>query len=158
MARTLEWYSKDQPFIAIASAGQGVQRLYSAVDEGRTVVKDATVTRLIVDIKLRADAVGQIVRLWWGIVIVSTEARQASALPDADDMSDRHDWLVRGRLDTIQLSLSDSSQWASRSYDLRTQRVLRSEESELVLVVDAGSDGFTMNWSTFVRTLIRHPA
>ena len=156
-SRPLEWYTKDQSFTAIASAAQSADTLYSAAGEGVSFIKGATVTRMIIDVFLRAGSVAQLCRLFWGITIVSAEATAASAFPDVDDLTDRHDWLVRGRLMTIQDSLSDSSQWDRVHLDLRTQRVIRSEESELMFIVDAGSDGFAMEWAHFIRTLIRKP-
>ncbi len=155
--RRLQWYTKNQDFAAIGSASQANMRMYSAIDEGRGDIKGATVTRMIIDIGLRSPTVAQLTRLFWGIVIVDTEARIAGGLPDADDMSDRHDWLIRGRLFNIQSDLSDSSQWTMRHYDIKTQRILRSEEHELLLVIDAGSDGFTMEWTAFTRALMRMP-
>ena len=156
-SRPMEWYTKNFDFSSLASAAQNTGRLYSAQDEGLRNIKGATITRIIVDVGLRAESVAQLVRMFWGILIVSAEARIGLTLPDADDMSDRHDWLVRGRLFTIQDSLSDSSQWAWARLDLRAQRIMRSEEDELVIIFDAGSDGFTMERTAFVRTLVRLP-
>ena len=131
--------------------------LVNETELGVREVKGATVTRMLLDIRLEASSLAQQVQCHWGIVIVNADARAAGAFPDADDLGDRADWLVRGHLRTVQDSLSDASQWDRVKADLRAQRVLRSEESELHLIMDAGSDGFTMVWSAYIRVLMKLP-
>ena len=99
---------------------------------------------MIIDLRLAADSVAQRVQLLWGIVVVNADARAAGAFPDADDMTDRADWLVRGKMETIQDSLSDASQWDRVSLDLRAQRILHSEEAELHLIIDSVGTGFIL--------------
>ncbi len=87
---------------------------------------------------------------------MNADARAAGAFPDADDMSDRPGWMVRGRLQNIMLNVQDSSQWTRLHLDLRGQRRLRSEEDELQLILDS-SAGFTVEWSPFIRVLVKWP-
>ena len=113
-------------------------------------------TRTIVDLTCRANSVSQVVEMFYGIVVVNADARAAGSFPEADDMSDRPDWLVRGRMTTVTDSLFDSSQWHRVRLDLRSQRVLRSEEDELHVVIDNATAN-DLSWSAFVRVLMKMP-
>ena len=156
-SRDMEWFTSIQPFAAQGSGAQATAQLFDASIHGPRFIKGATVRRMIIDMKIRATAVAQLVELFWGIVIVSNDARVAGGLPDTEDSAERPDWLVRGRLQTIQASLSDSSQWARIDLDIRTGRTLRSEEDELDLILDASTSGFILERSHFIRVLMLMP-
>jgi len=156
--RVKEWFSTQQAFQDLADGGQTNLTLFSAALVGPRFIKGATVTRMLIDIALRADSVAQTARLFWGIVPMNADARAAGAFPDADDMSDRPGWMIRGQLTTIQASLSDSTQWDRRFLDIRSQRVLRNEEEELQLIVDNLSGGAVVGeWAAFIRVLMLMP-
>ena len=156
--RPFEWYSSRQgAFVTLASGAQTNLLLYNAISLGVRNIKGATITRIIGQLKLRADSLAQNVDLHYGIVVVNADARAAGAFPDPDDLSDRPDWMVRGLLQTVQASLSDSTQWDVAKFDLRAQRILRSEEDELHLILTAGATGFILEWSAFFRVLVRLP-
>ena len=157
LRRATQWLSTYKGRGNLASGVQDNLLLVNETELGVREVKGATVTRILLDIRLEASSVAQQVQMHWGIVVVNADARAAGAFPDADDYGDRADWLVRGHLRTIQSDLSDASQWDRVRADLRAQRILRSEESELHLIVDAGSDGFTMIWTAFIRVLMKLP-
>ena len=155
--RGFEWFTGNLNFTNIASDGQLNFTLYNAATHGVDKIKGSTITRMLIDMIMRNTAVAQTNQLFWGITIMNADARAAGAFPDADDVSDRADWLVRGRLMGNADSLSDSSQWSRTHLDLRTQRMMRAEEDELQLVMDAGGTGFTLDVSAFVRVLVRTP-
>ena len=155
--RSFEWFTTDTGFQSLASAAQTNLTLYSATLVGARFIKGATVTRMLLDLRLRSDSVAQLVEAYFGILPVNADARAAGAFPDVDDASDRAGWLYRAKFRTIQDSLSDSSQWDTRHLDLRAQRILRTEEDELQLVVDASGSGFTLQWAAYIRVLMRMP-
>ncbi len=155
--RQFEWFTTRNNGQTLASDAQGGFGLYNAGAVGARFIKGATVTRMLIDLRLRAESVAQLVEVAYGIVVMNSDAVAAGGFPDADDLSDRADWLVRGRLQTIQASLSDSSQWDRVRLDIRTQRILRSEEDEVRMVFDANSSGFTLVIDAYVRLLMRMP-
>jgi hypothetical protein len=154
--RGFEWFSSDIDFADLAGDGQTNLLLYNAIGQGARFVKGATVTRMIIDLRMRANAVAQTVILFWGIVVVNADARAAGAFPEADDLTDRADWLIRGKMQTIQASLSDSSQWDTVKLDIKSQRVLRAEEDELHLILDSRGAN-VLEWTAFIRVLMRMP-
>ncbi len=157
-ARPTQWFSANKDWTVLASGVQDKLDLYSASALGRANFAGSTLTRLIVDIGIRSNSVSQDNTLFWGILVVNQDAfSTAGALPDSDDMSDRPDYVMRGRMQNKQSSLSDASQWTMRHYDLRAQRILHSEEDVLALVVDNVSTGISVEYSTFIRALIKLP-
>ena len=154
--RPFEWYTANQFFTNLAANAQGNLLIYNAIQHGVRGIKGATVTRLLVDIELQPDSVGQNVVMFWGITMVNADARAALAFPEADDPADRADWLGKGRLQTSSSDLFDGSQWHRVHRDLRAQRVFHSEEDELHLIVDSGTVN-VLTWSAFIRVLIRLP-
>ena len=141
--RALQWIMREQVNSGLASGAQDNLTLYSSAIHGNRFGKGATVTRLLVDIKLAAAVVAQRNRFYWGIVVMNADARAAGAFPDPEDETDRPSWLARGRMEVVQDSLSDASQWDRALLDLRSQRIIRNEEDELQLVVTNGATGFT---------------
>ena len=156
--RGMQWvdsFSSESNTLSVATLQTNLL-LFNDTTFGGRHVKGATATRLLVDITLKADSVAQYVTMIWGITMVNADARAAGHFPDPNDIADRAAWMVRTRMMTIQASLSDSSQWERLRLDLRAQRVFRSEEDELHLIINnAGS--FTLDWSAHVRTLIKDP-
>ena len=154
--RPFEWYSVRADWGALTTGAQTNLLMYNAIVHGPRNLKGATVTRIIGDIKIRSETVAQDNTGIFGIVVVNADARAAAAFPDADDYTDRVDWLYLGRLQNKQSDLSDASQWTTMNLDLRAQRILRSEEDELHLVVDSIS-AFTFEWTANLRTLVKLP-
>ena len=157
MPRPVEWFTVETDFLSLATGAQTNKLLYNAASSSSAAVKGATVTRMIVDVRLRATSLAQLNKAFWGIVVINADARAANAFPDPAEMADRPGWLARGRLQTIQDSLSDASQWDKVQLDLRSQRILRAEGDELHLIFENGATGFTAEMSAFVRTLMRLP-
>ena len=85
---------------------------------------------------------------------MNADARAAGAFPEADDVSDRAGWMVRGVLRGKNSDLSDSSQTVHRSLDIRSQRVMRNEEDELQLVLDAFTPN-ALEWAADIRVLVK---
>ena len=156
--RPMQWYTSTQGFSTIADGATTSLLLYNAATLGTRNIKGATMTRLIIDLTIRADSVAQLAVVFWGIVVMNADAAAAAAFPDPEDMSDRAGWMVRGKSQTIQASLSDASQWDRRRMDIRSQRVLRTEEDELRLIVhNSSGSGVVAQWGPFIRVLARLP-
>ena len=155
-SRPLEWYDSRQASTTLLAGAQANLTLYNAVSHGPRNLKGATITRLIIDFALSASSVGQRSEVFWGIVLMNADARAAGAFPDADDFTDRADWMVRVRSEVSQLDLTDSSQWDRRRLDLKSQRIIHSEEDELQFIIDSVS-AFSCIWTLFVRALVRLP-
>ena len=153
----MEWYSTATSFATIASGAQTNLLLYNSTFMTSAPTRGVTITRMILDMRFRADSINQLPELFWGVTIINADARAAGAFPDADDMADKTDWMVRGRLMTIQSDLGDSSQWDRSQYDLRSQRIFRSSTDELHLILDASGSGVTGQWACFARVLVKFP-
>ena len=158
MPRAMQWITSYVGFGPLLGSGSQTNvPLYTVADRGPGFIKGSTVTRMVIDIRMRASALAQLVVLNWGILLVDGEAAAVGILPEADDLSERAGWMVRGVLTTIQDSLSDSSQWDRAQMDIRSQRVLRAERDELHLILDAGTTGFALEWHVFIRVLMKLP-
>ena len=155
-ARVKQWFSTQQSFVTLAGNAQDDLALYNAVIHGPRFIKGATVERMIIKMLLRSPVTTQDNTLFWGIVVVNSDARAALAFPEADDMSDRPGWLVRDTLENSMSNLSDAAQWSQTKMDIRTGRILRNEEDELSLVVDNGSAN-ALQWAIFIRVLMLLP-
>jgi len=156
--RTMEWFTGTQGFLQLNDTLTDNFTLFNALSFGAERIKGSTVTRMIIDMILQAESVAQTVTFDWGIVTMNADARAAGAFPDPEDVSDRAGWMVRGRMRTIQSSLSDGSQWARLNLDLRSQRVLHTEETELQLIVHNSSGGaFALKWAPYIRVLMKMP-
>jgi len=153
--RTLKWVNVESDFTALAAGSQTNLLLFNEAVFGALTVKGMTVTRLLFDLKIRSDSLAQLNQLHYGIAIVNADARAAGAFPDANDMADRANWLVRGKLEN-QMTAQDTSQWTTMERDLRAQRVFRNEEEELHLII-RNSTSNVLSWSTFTRILMKLP-
>ena len=152
--RTTEWYSKDIGIATLATGLLATLELYSIADVTATEIKGSTITRTLLQIRMNSNSISQNNELFWGLVQVNADAAAAAAFPDPEDLSDRPGWLARGKMENIQSDLSDSSQWTMLSIDLRGQRIMRTEETEYFLLI-RNSGAFTLQWSAYVRTLIK---
>ena len=157
--REKQWFSSNTNFVGLATNTQTEIQLFGASIHGARQIKGATLLRSIIDLRIQAQAVAQTVQLFWGLGIYTADARVAGGLSDPEDTSDRPNYVVRGKLTTIQSSLSDSSQWDRKELDIRTGRTLRSEEEELLMVLknSAGPGGFALNFYMFGRFLMLMP-
>ena len=157
-SRPMQWYTGQQGFQTIADGAADNFTLYNAVSHGPRNIKGATITRMIIDLTIRADSVAQIVTGMWGILVMNADARAAGVFPDPADVTDRAGWMIRGRGETIQSDLSDASQWDRRQLDIRSQRVLRTEEDELQFIIDnISGGGRIIQYGIFIRVLVRLP-
>jgi len=154
--RPMEWYSTVTGFAVLAAGAQSNTLLYNAVGQGTRNIKGATITRVIVDLLVKNDTVAQNNELFWGIVIVNADARAAGAFPDPNDMSDRAGWMYRGRILTNASSLTDRAQWAQKQLDLRSQRLLRTEEDELHIIWN-NTGATILQFAIFARVLVKLP-
>ena len=151
--RALKWYTtiaRDQPIAAGAQANHGI---LGTLDVG--VHKGATVTRILGRVEMGTDTLVTDGFLSFGAIILNTDAVIAGALPDPQTAADNADWLFRDELHTRMSSLSDGSQLARGVYDIRSQRILRSEQDVLHLVVAASGVG--LEYNIFIRVLLRLP-
>ena len=159
VVRQTEWYEDFRDFTPLVQGTSDVVRIRAAVDEGAANLKGSTVTRLIGWVAVVPTVLASVSSCAWGIIVGNSDARVVGALPNPEDISDRADWMVRDRMLVNSNSLSDSSQWARRSFDLRAQRVMRSEEDELCFVIHASAtNNNTMNYAVYIRALLLLPA
>jgi len=157
MPRPMQWVTRDIGPATLASGLLTNFILYNSLSITSAATKGVTITRMIVDIVAKNDALAQLNKAFWGIVPVNADASAAGGFPDPEDMTDRASWLARGRIVVNADSLSDSSQWSRTELDLRSQRILRSEQDELHLIVKNVATGFTIQWAAFIRVLLKLP-
>ena len=155
--RVFQWYSKELRAQTLAAGAATNLPLFSVADVTATAIKGATVTRTLMYLRLSGASIAETNLLYWGLVLVNADAAVAGAFPDPQDLSDRPGWIGRGRLENnMSLSINDSSQWTVLNLDLRSQRILHTEETEYHLVLD-NDFIFIGIISAFVRTLMRMP-
>ncbi len=154
--RPTEWFTTDKIFTTVTDGSQDTTTLLSAGQIGARFIKGTTITRMVIDFVMKPGSVAQDVFMYYGIVVMNGDAVVAGGFPEADDVSDRAGWMIRGRLITKADSVSDGAQFARRNLDIRSQRILRSEEDELQLIVDNKSaGGFTLTYSAYIRVLVK---
>ncbi len=156
-ARPVQWYSTIMPLTSLASAGQITVSLLSVATVPLARIRGSTITRIVMKLRAHSTNLATLHEVHWGIVLMNADAVAAGGFPDADDASDRADWMVRGWLSARAASLSDQSQDDVTELDLRAQRILRSEEEDLRLIMDADASGSIVQLSAFVRVLLKYP-
>jgi len=155
MRRKTQWVTTQSVAFVLIAGAQDALILFD-INSLSIAPKGCTITRLLLDLEWSSNAVGQDNTMFWGITTVSQDARAAGSLPETDIMIERAGWLGRGRMRNKMLNLDDYSQRTVLRLDLRSQRVIRNDTEELLLIVDnAGS--FSGIWTAFVRTLVKLP-
>ena len=76
-----------------------------------------------------------------GLTLVNRDSSVAGAFPESDDNSDRVDWLMRDRSEQMAGSISDMTQRWRKTWDLKTQRVVRDVRTSLWLILDHSAGG-----------------
>ena len=153
--RTLRWFQTHADAQTVSSGGQSDNEVLQAL--GVDLRRNATITRIILSLTIRALTIDTLCRLKYGIVSVSEDAATANAFPDADAALDLADWLWRGA-SVIQMSdLQDGSQYVRVEADLRAQRVLRGATDETHFIIDQDSSGATTGYDLYSRILVRLP-
>ena len=154
MARPFQWFTRIVPNTTLAGNAQTSVDLTVNMESARR--KGCTVTRMLVNVVLEAGVVAQDLQLTYGVLWVDADALSAGALPDTDVESENVDYMLRGCLFGSQSDLADSSQWTRVSHDVRGQRVCRTDQDHLVLVLDNALAN-SLNFRLFSRTLVRLP-
>ena len=153
--RPLEWFTHSYAFNDIAAGAQEADDVL--VETSGRHLKGHTITRCLVDLWVRPTTIDQFSNTWYGLTLVNVDAAAASAFPDADVDSDNADWILRGMtVNSITGTLTDSSQWSHRRYDLRAQRVIRTDQDQLRMVWDQSSAGGASR-AAFFRILLKLP-
>ncbi len=155
--REMEWFTGKTGFAGLTTASLTNFTLFNAISVGARFIKGTTITRILMDLTFRSPSVAQNNEASYGVLIMNADARAAGAFPNPDDVSDRAGWMFRGRGQNITSSVSDGSQWTRLTHDNRSQRVLRTEEDELQFVIETPATGFTIEWSLYVRVLVKWP-
>jgi len=156
MARQLKWYTTLLDEQAIVSGGQKHYDILPDLEQANA--KGATVTRMVLKLWGIGDTGNSRKITDYGVLWVSGDAFTASAVPELDDQSERPDFLFRGRMYIVGNVPSEVQQVAQVSHDVRSQRICRTDDDKLTLVVDlnaitAGGIFLTI----FARVLVRLP-
>jgi len=156
--RAVKWFTTLLDEQALVSAGQITFDLLSGLAVANR--KGSTVTRLLIDLMINPDTDGSRKLMSFGIVYVDTDAVAAGAFPDSDVADERVDWLMRGRMKVHANAAGETVAvpMATKSYDLRAQRICRAENDQLRMIFDLNSitvGGVFVNG--IIRTLVRLP-
>ena len=151
--RQTEWFDTNADAQTLTTGSQSNNELLSQMvtDE----VKGSTITRILMQLTLRAGTVDTVGLVKWGIVVVNGDAAAADAFPDADVASDRADWMAKGAELVVMSSLTQSHQVLRIARDLRAARIMRSEEDELHFIIDQNSSGMTINYDLWTHILVK---
>ena len=156
MPRAVKWFTTLLDEQAIVSGGQ---KHYDILPDLSTAnAKGSTVTRLILDMWLHGDTGNARKICDYGVLWLSSDAFTASAVPELDDQTERPDYLYRGRVYVVGSAPSEMQQVTMKRHDIRSQRICRSDDDKLTLVMDlnaitAGGIFLTV----FARVLVRLP-
>jgi len=154
MARTLKWFTRIVQDGTVPASGQTCVDVLRNVEEANR--KGLTITRIIMDFVTLADAVAERTECFWGIVLVNSDAAAADVFPDPATEADNVAWLGRGMHVNGTSDLLDSSNYSRTRIDLRAQRVTRSAQEELHLIIDQSSGGGIV-FNVHLRVLCRLP-
>ena len=154
--RGFRWVTRRVIRRVIASGQQECIDLLAPYSSVVDNLKGHTVTRILMRFGSVADTVDQITECDYGIALVNADAAAAGAFPDADVEGDNVRWLLRDYQQNVVSSLTQRHQRVERTYDLRAQALLRSDQEELHLIVDQESGGGAI-FSMQTRVLLRLP-
>jgi len=156
LSRAFRWVTRLQTESPTAAGAQTCVDLLAPYSSVVDNLKGHTVTRILLTLTATPDAINEIGQVFYGIAIVNADAAAASAFPDADIESDNVRWLLRDYMDTRMTNLNDGSQKETRTYDLRAQALLRSDQEEVHLILDRTGVGGMLH-SMLSRVLLRMP-
>jgi len=153
--RARRWYTVLRESQALGTNNQISFSILGNVPQANK--ESATVVRMLTNVHLRGDTVGAVKTIDYGVTWVDTEAVVSGSLPDVDQENDRQDWLMRERMVNVTAALTDEQQVTRERLDIRTKRVWRSEEDQLMLIFDSDnltSGGVFVTFSTRVLILL----
>ncbi len=155
--RVFKWFTHLRISQALADNSQLTFNLLD--DMSVADMEGSTVTRQLIDFWVRNDTTNYQKVMDWGIVWVDQDAASAGAFPDADDEDERVDWLSRGRMvKMIDTTTGNGKLLEHKHVDSRSQRVCRSENDQLTLILNSDTNGTGGLFVTYsVRTLMRMP-
>ena len=153
--RRLQWFTIFNTDETISNGGQANHNLLSGLDAD--LAKDSTVTRIILEMWFRPGQLTSTYRVPWGITFVNADAVIAGALPDPGVAGDNTSWLIRSQTEFSSGDLSDSRQDGRVSMDIRSQRICRSPQEQLHLIIDLVTSGSALAYDSFSRVLVRLP-
>ena len=154
--RRFQWYTRLYMNQPLAAGTQDCVDLLPPTVWADAQKKGATLTRLLLRINIRGQVNGQTSYTYFGVAMVNADAAAALAFPDADIEADNVAWLMRDFTLNSAGDIFDVSQHQERSYDLRGQRVWRSEQEELHCIFNQDLAGAT-TISLMSRILMRLP-
>ena len=156
MPRATRWLTTIDQNQAIVDGGSDN---YTLLGSNLNEIKGSTITRIIMNMNCRSDTLGVQKFLYWGLAIVTADALSAGGLPDPNVESDAFDWLGRGVLITGAVKLpTEFGPDVTEKLDLRSQRLFRSEDVTLQLIVaDSGSGAGGQFFSHLTRCLVKLP-
>ncbi len=152
MPRAFKWVTKSGGAEALAASAQVGKDLLPSFPTDN--IKGCTVTRIVGFLHVKPDTVAQASFTSFGIVLVNADSLSAGAFPDADIDADNVAWFVRGMTVNHVASLSVDSESRYWAYDLRAQRIMRSDKERLVLVLDQNNGGGVLlnyHWRTLLK-------
>ena len=120
----------------------------------------ATITRILLSFYMDPglEAIGDASRLDYGIALLSSDAVAAAALPDPEG-PDSGMWLMRDmRVLAVHSTTFDQRQLVLMQYDLKSQRVLRQDQTLQLVLKDLPLVG-TIAWTLRMmsRVLVKLP-
>ncbi len=130
------WVS-GQTIFPILAATQGAVELLgitAPIDmKGHTLLRSIIRMTMLVQ---QDEAVGDTIRLDYGLVMLNRDAATASAFPDPEDPVDQADWLMLDHAVLVSSSLDENApaNFVNRTYDLSAQRKFGNRDAGLFLV------------------------
>ena len=115
--------------------------------------KGATLVRTILHLDMILTAAGTGGLMALGLVMVDDDAMSAGAVPEANSAGEQPGWIFRSQRVISTTDPNDSSQFLKWDLDIRARRKLTGENSNLLLIINAGSLSASVNSDGWARML-----
>ncbi len=148
--------------LSIPASGTSTNNIVNA--SANSIFSESTITRVVGTIDLRATDAGPVIAVEYSLGIITVGERAvsigASALSDPTD-PEGHDWMYWRSGLLIPMALpTDSSSLAYHEkieVDIRSQRRLRENASDLVLIVGNFTSEVAMGLTVGLNALVKLP-
>ena len=105
--------------------------------------KGATIQRTLLELWVRNDTVNSVHHVDFGrcdwFMWIDADAAAAGGFPDPNNETEQADWLMRGRMMVVTEAINLLTPLNHRMYDLRSQRICRAENDQLMLILQTSA-------------------
>ena len=149
--RATEWFDTQFNLVVVNNALVGV---LLDTNVSRPERKGMTLARTILDLTFRTDAINIDQDVSLGMVMITTAAVAAVALPNPRTDDEQPGWIWRSQRVLAQSSVDDASQFIHINEDLHSGRRYSGEDKDLLMIFSTGAGGISIKVGGLVRLLM----